>query len=67
VQETLQAGAEAGAETDQELQEMIVQCMGGFFKVFGSEFLHVYTSSPVAKTYMSWLVRPTSAGHAVLP
>jgi hypothetical protein len=44
-------------ETDQEMQEMIVQCMGGFFKTFGEAFLGPYQTTPLAEHYMTWLVR----------
>merc|ERR1740130_1510989 len=36
-------------QTDEEMQEMIVQCMGGFFKAFGADFLQVYLSTPLAE------------------
>ena len=32
---------QAEGQTDEEMQEMIVQCMGGFFKAFGAQFLQV--------------------------
>ena len=44
-------------ETDQEMQEMIVQCMGGYLKTFKSGFLGLYNQTPLAEHYMSWLVR----------
>ena len=44
-------------ETDHELQEMIVQCMGGFFKTFGVQFLALFQETPLAQHYLSWLVR----------
>lgn len=43
-------------ETDQEMQEMIVQCMGGFFKTFGPEFLALFQETPLAQHYLTWLV-----------
>jgi HEAT repeat protein len=45
--------------TDEEMQEMIVQCMGGFFKTFGQAFLEVYQQTPLAEHYISWLVQLT--------
>ena len=47
-------------ETDQEMQEMIVQCMGGYLKTFKSGFLGLYNQTPLAEHYMSWLVRGVS-------
>ena len=43
-------------ETDQEMQEMIVQCMGGFFKTFGPEFLALFQETHLAQHYLAWLV-----------
>ena len=45
--------------TDEEMQEMIVQCMGGLFKTFGQAFLEVYQQTPLAEHYISWLVQLT--------
>jgi hypothetical protein len=45
-----------GGETDQEMQETIVLCMGGFFKTFGAEFFAVFQQTGVAQHCLTWLV-----------
>ena len=44
--EELEAIAIEG-QADEEMQEMIVQCMGGFFKTFGNAFYEVFQQTPL--------------------
>ena len=46
-------------QTDDEMQEMIVQCLGGFFKTFGQSFFVEYQQTALHQTFMGWLVSTT--------